>query len=257
MLTEPEIVVEPQDVGEAENNDPLPVWLYCTLTRKQMLEGFARGMIRSSVSLPLILAKSQQAITACRKPRAITVKVATLAAVSSGANFQPIRGGYHANQIPLEAISCTKLPGRYEKLHRIEGAGGIVIRAKQEILLLLKAEGEQLDWVLPKGRRKRGESRQEAALRETLEETGLKQVKIKKFLGHEGYFIFSNKHVTYKRIGYYLMYCSDVNSAVYPEHREGFIDGRWVDLAQALTLTTETRAHSMLQRAMEEMRREK
>ena len=49
-------------------------------------------------------------------------------------------------------------------------AGGVVLFGNA-ILLLRKFNG---DWVLPKGKVEEGENRQEAALREVLEETGVK-----------------------------------------------------------------------------------
>ena len=48
-------------------------------------------------------------------------------------------------------------------------AGGVVLFGNA-VLLLRKFNG---DWVLPKGKVEEGENRQEAALREVLEETGL------------------------------------------------------------------------------------
>lgn len=49
-------------------------------------------------------------------------------------------------------------------------AGGVVLFGNA-ILLLRKFNG---DWVLPKGRIEAGEQKKEAALREVLEETGVK-----------------------------------------------------------------------------------
>jgi 8-oxo-dGTP pyrophosphatase MutT (NUDIX family) len=187
------------------------------------------------------------------------VKVASGAASKAGIHFEPIKGGYHVGQIPLSYLSCDKVPGRYEKLSRIDCAGGIVLRTKQnpEVLLLLKNEGDQFDWVLPKGRRKPGESRQEAALREVQEETGLTALKIKKFLGREGYFVVSNKTVTYKRISYYLMYSLDPNVSLNVRTREGFVDGNWVEIPEAISLTNPTRAHNILGHLSIELRKEK
>lgn len=235
----------------------LPIWLYCLLTRKQLSEAISSRVLSSSVNNPLVLAKSRQQLI--RKTSQILVRVAASAAIESGTHFEPIKGGYHANYLSLEYISCSKLPGRYEKLLRVDGAGGIVLRSnlELEVLLLLKREGEQLDWVLPKGRRKAGENRQKTALREVAEETGLTDLKIKKFLGREGYFIVSNKTVTYKRISYYLMHSLDPNQTLKVEQKEGFIDGRWVTIPEAISLTNPTRAHNILARLKIDISKEK
>ncbi|MBI4851420.1 MAG: NUDIX domain-containing protein [Acidobacteria bacterium] len=236
----------------------LPIWLYCALTRKQLTDAIASRVLRSSVTAPLILTKTRQQLQQVRKPRTILVRVAAQAAAQAGAIFESIKGGYHTSKLSLQYISCSKLSGRYQKLTRVDCAGGIVLRTKQdpEILLLLKAEGDQLDWVLPKGRRKAGENRQQTAIREVQEETGLTALKIKKFLGREGYFVVSNKSVSYKRISYYLMYSLEPNSLSVQE-REGFIDGRWVNIADALSLTNPTRAHNILNRLTSELGKEK
>lgn len=213
----------------------------------------------SSVVAPLVLTKTRQQLQQLRKTRTVLVRIAAQAAAQAGMCFEPIKGGYHVSRLPLQYISCSKLSGRYQKLSRIDCAGGIVLRTKQdaEILLLLKAEGDQTDWVLPKGRRKAKENRQQTALREVQEETGITALKIKKFLGREGYFVVSNKNVSYKRISYYLMYSLDPNVSLNVQEGEGFIDGRWVKLPEAFLLTNPTRAHNVLSRLKVELGKEK
>src|SRR5262249_13330295 len=115
-----------------------------------------------------------------------------------------------------------------------------------EILLLLKREGDNMEWVLPKGRRKPGERRRQAALREVQEETGIDALKVKKFLGREGYFVVNGKRVTYKRVSFYLMYCADPNGSLSVSAVEGFVEGRWVKPQEALHLTNPTRAYATL-----------
>src|SRR5262249_25323100 len=156
---------------------------------------------------------------------------------------------YSVDRISIEHFSCRKLPGRYEKLQRVDTAGGIVLRNGQEpeILLLLKREGDNMEWVLPKGRRKPGERRRQTALREVEEETGIDNLKVKKFLGREGYFVVNSKRVTYKRVSYYLMYCTDPDgSPLRVRTVEGFVEGRWVNLSEAMKLTNPTRNYSIL-----------
>ena len=69
----------------------------------------------------------------------------------------------------------------------IEAAGGLVWRETptgRELALIHRERYN--DWTLPKGKRETGESWQETALREVLEETGLK-VKLGQFAGSLGY----------------------------------------------------------------------
>ena len=75
------------------------------------------------------------------------------------------------------------------KLELIRAAGGIVWRdglERQEILLVYRARYD--DWSLPKGKLKKGERWQEAALREVLEETGL-QTELDQLAGEVFYYV--------------------------------------------------------------------
>lgn len=59
---------------------------------------------------------------------------------------------------------------------RIEAAGGVVLRdgADGATEVLLVHRNRYLDWSLPKGKRDKGESGKDTALREVLEETGVR-----------------------------------------------------------------------------------
>ncbi len=61
----------------------------------------------------------------------------------------------------------------------IEAAGGVVYNPKGEVLLIFKRD----HWDLPKGKIDEGESREDAALREVLEETGLSAAVLGEYLG--------------------------------------------------------------------------
>lgn len=60
----------------------------------------------------------------------------------------------------------------------IEAAGGLVFNARREVLLIFRRGY----WDLPKGKIDPGESREDAAVREVQEETGLKEVDLDGFL---------------------------------------------------------------------------
>lgn len=75
---------------------------------------------------------------------------------------------------------------RNNPIMKHECAGCIVVRRKNnsvKVLLLYKKWGNGLEgWVPPKGHLEKGESKGDAALRETIEETGYKNIKIREFL---------------------------------------------------------------------------
>ncbi len=63
----------------------------------------------------------------------------------------------------------------WKKFKVIQAAGGIVLNEKSEILFMLR-RGK---WDLPKGKLDKGESLEQCAVRETTEETGLRNIKLK------------------------------------------------------------------------------
>lgn len=110
-------------------------------------------------------------------------------------------------------------------------SGGVVVFGNT-ILLLKKFNG---DWVLPKGRVEKGETIKEAALREVLEESGVK-AKIQKYIGRAQYKYknFKEEKMVYKTVHWFLMETNCMNST--PQKKEGFIDAVFVHVDKAKNL---------------------
>lgn len=104
-------------------------------------------------------------------------------------------------------------------------AGGVVIFGNA-ILLLRKFNG---DWVLPKGRVEKNETIKEAALREVLEESGVKG-EIIKYIGmvHYKYKNLKEDEMVYKTVHWYLMKTNCMDCI--PQKREGFVDATFVHI---------------------------
>lgn len=105
-------------------------------------------------------------------------------------------------------------------------AGGIVVFGNA-ILLLKKYNG---DWVLPKGRLEPGETIEDAAIREVMEETKVK-AKIIVYLGYIKYKFRSIKEdnrFIKKTVHWYLMKAKNMNAV--PQKSEGFIDVKFVHI---------------------------
>lgn len=111
----------------------------------------------------------------------------------------------------------------------IEVSSGGVVVFGNTILLLKKYNG---DWVLPKGRLEKGESIKSAALREVLEESGVKG-QILEYLGEVNY-KYNNlrkNEIVYKTVHWYLMKTSSMTCV--PQKKEGFVDARFVHMEKA------------------------
>jgi len=110
-------------------------------------------------------------------------------------------------------------------------SGGVVIFGNT-ILLLRKYNG---DWVLPKGRLEKGENIKNAALREVLEETGVKG-EIISYIGavHYDYKNLKEDEMVTKTVHWYLMKSNSMDCT--PQRREGFIDAMYVHIDKAKDL---------------------
>lgn len=104
-------------------------------------------------------------------------------------------------------------------------SGGVVVFGNT-ILLLKKFNG---DWVLPKGRIEKDESKKEAALREVLEESGVR-AEILKYIDSAQYKYknFKKEEMVYKTVHWYLMKTKSMECT--PQKNEGFIDAVFVHI---------------------------
>ncbi|MDN4014113.1 MULTISPECIES: NUDIX hydrolase [Chryseobacterium] len=117
----------------------------------------------------------------------------------------------------------------FQKLFRIiEAAGGIVNNSAGEILFI-KRLGK---WDLPKGKMEKGESREESAVREIEEETGLTNVELVKFIN-------TTYHIYVERNGDKVLKCThwfEMNfygeDTSKPQIEEGITEVAWKNAVQ-------------------------
>lgn len=117
----------------------------------------------------------------------------------------------------------------FQKLFRIiEAAGGLVNNPEGKILFI-KRLGK---WDLPKGKMEKGESREESAVREIEEETGLKDVELLKFIN-------TTYHIYIERNGEKILKCThwfemnfDGEDTSTPQIEEGITEVAWKTTAQ-------------------------
>lgn len=135
---------------------------------------------------------------------------------------------------------------------RYESAGGIVFDGDRLLLLRKPRLGEV---VLPKGHVEKGETVEAAALRETMEETGYRNLEILADLGtlqaqypSEGKWYIRTEHYFVMRLkDHQRGHQDDYDDA---EHDATIFERVWVPLAEAETLMSFEPARSFVRRAV-------
>ena len=112
----------------------------------------------------------------------------------------------------------------------VDAAGGIVTNAEGKILFIYRLG----KWDMPKGKIEKGESMEQAAVREVMEETSLKEIELQSFVNN-------TLHVYKERTGervlkttyWFLMSYSGVHDPL-PQLEEGITEVAWKNTKQIL-----------------------
>ena len=123
------------------------------------------------------------------------------------------------------------------RVEELVSAGGVVHRPGEEgVEVVICGLGSPTIWGLPKGTPDEGESREETALREVREETGL-DVRIEGFIDSINYWSASAANGTrfHKTVFYYLMSATGGDVSL---HDHEFDVVRWVPVDEALKRLT-------------------
>ena len=132
-------------------------------------------------------------------------------------------------------------------------AGGVVHRAAdggiQICLAARRTRRGDLVWGLPKGAVEEGETPEEAAVREVLEETGL-EAEIEDDLGTIRYFYVWESVRVRKQVRFFLMLATGGDLA---DHDEEMEEVRWFPLARAVKRAGYRGEREVLQRAAEHL----
>ncbi len=130
-------------------------------------------------------------------------------------------------------------------------AGGIVVRYESGTPWLVvgsrRRDRDGRTWTLPKGTPKSGETREETAIREVEEETGLK-VRITGPLDSIEYWFVQSGTRIHKTVHYFLM---DPIGGDLADHDHEFDEVRWVGFDAAATMLTFETERALVVRAAE------
>jgi len=111
----------------------------------------------------------------------------------------------------------------WKKFEIIKAAGGLVLNEKKELLFIFR-RGK---WDLPKGKLDKGETLEQCALREVGEETGLKNISLKKKLLTTYHSYDENgKHIL--KESYWYEMNAEGNQKLIPQTIEDILEAKWV-----------------------------
>ncbi len=122
---------------------------------------------------------------------------------------------YHKNEEKLEQFLRKKLPV-------VEAAGGLVYNNKKEILFIYRNS----KWDLPKGGLEKGESHEDAAIREVEEETGVKNLEIRNFIT-KTYHVFKRNDTFKLKITYWYEMYTEYKGELVPQLNEDIKKAKW------------------------------
>jgi 8-oxo-dGTP pyrophosphatase MutT (NUDIX family) len=133
------------------------------------------------------------------------------------------------------------------KTTRAESSGGVVLRGQPGTLeVVLVGRAEQGTWALPKGTPVLGESREQTAIRETREETGL-DVRIIEPIDSITYWFMLRHTRVCKTVYYYLMAQTGGDTT---RHDPEYDLVAWFPVHEALKVMTYPNEAEMVRRAI-------
>lgn len=108
----------------------------------------------------------------------------------------------------------------------IEAAGGVVKNQNGEILFIYRIG----KWDLPKGKIEKGESLEQAAVREIEEETGLKELILEEFLNHTFHIYTERNGDKILKTTYWFRLNYVGNQSPIPQIEEGITEASWKNM---------------------------
>ncbi len=121
------------------------------------------------------------------------------------------------NGICLVCSDLENCWAQFQKLFKVQKAGGgKVLNSKNEVLFIYRFK----KWDLPKGKLEKGETINDCAVREVIEECGIENLTIDKSLPTT-YHIFKRKNKTILKITYWFLMKSNYKGKLTPQLKEG------------------------------------
>ena len=130
---------------------------------------------------------------------------------------------------------------------RESSAGGVVVRLADGQPLFLLIQDSYGNWGFPKGHLERGERADTAALREVMEETGLRSVSVTGSIETIQWYFRFRGALIHKQCQFFLMETSIADTK--PQKSEGISACKWATIDEAQQLIEYENARGVLRRA--------
>lgn len=134
-------------------------------------------------------------------------------------------------------------------------AGGVIYRQEEDgyyFVLLLDAYGK---WTFPKGGAKEGESLEQAVARELSEETGLKNLLVKDYLGETQVKVHKPNEKPYRKLIKYFLVETKEKGIIVPKVSE-LLDVKWYPKHEVLDTISYDNAKDIFHAALQKLRLE-
>ena len=136
----------------------------------------------------------------------------------------------NTSDLIVTGMSPKKLFKLFKKHFKyVKAAGGLVRNPAGEYLFIKRLD----KWDLPKGGLIKGESPREGSLREVMEETGVKDLKIEKKLSKTWHVYLINEKKHLKKINWYLMTTRGKQNLI-PQTEEDITEVVWLNHERSL-----------------------
>jgi ADP-ribose pyrophosphatase YjhB (NUDIX family) len=129
----------------------------------------------------------------------------------------------------------------------------VVFRRTPDQTMFLLIRDPYENWGLPKGHVERGETPEQAALREVAEETGIQSLELRGALGTIDWYFREGLDLIHKYCHFFLMETDA--AATEPQLDEGISECLWLPLPEALRILTYDNARTILEKAGQQVAR--
>lgn len=137
-------------------------------------------------------------------------------------------------------------------------AGGLVYKRTARGVVFAMMRDSYGKWTFPKGHVERGESRKEAAARETVEELGLKDLRLCRPLGQIDIWFrdrFVKKGALIHKDIHYFLFETPSGATLHPQASEGVMEAKWVPVGDVEEISFYRDLKPIIRRVLSQMRR--